>query len=207
MKRIVEVTCSLKDANEVIEKLVKGEGRDTKDLLVTIPIEIEDKREVYEALVNNPKILQWEVIQTEDISAEQINPKFEDIPTDEEPREDIGRAIILTRPVDLYKFIYLLSNIFIEYPALIPLTKTWETKYYSKLSNLSLNLDENFLNKCQVILDLIVGETVDRTGEIAKMVYDKLKSYWKKESGESDPNPGSYCKKAINDLLEDRKNG
>lgn len=207
MKRIVEVTCSLKDANEVIEGLVKEEGRDTKDLLVTIPIEIEDKREVYEALVNNPKILQWEVIQPEDISAEQVSPKVEDIPTDEEPREDIGRAIILTRPVDLYKFIYLLSEIFIETPALLPLTKTWETKYYSKLSNLSLKLDENLLNKCQVILDLIVGETIDRTGEIAMIVYNKLRGYQKESSGESEANPGSYCKKAINDLLDDRKNG
>lgn len=213
MKRIIEVTCSLENANEVIEGLIGD--RKTSDLLVTIPVEVEDRKEIYETLCSNPKILQWEIQkQKEEIQATEDNLKeneskpekstFEKFPTDDKLREDIGRVILTFRPADLYKFLYILSDIYAQYPSLIPLSKTWENKYYSILSNLTMTFNEDILNKCQVILDLYGESIINRTEEIAREVYNKIREDKKSKEESSDPNPFSIFKNIVNYLLTKR---
>lgn len=89
MSRIIAVTCSLKDANDVISGIL-AEGKNTEDLMVTIPIEVDDNPKHYHSLCHDPRVKHWDFcIEGGDFNYHEKDIEFTDSQLIEEEVSEI----------------------------------------------------------------------------------------------------------------------
>lgn len=215
MSRFIEITCSLKDANDVISEIL-GNGKSTEDLLITIPIEVEDRPKHYHSLCHDPRIKEWNFAlkssddsnysydQEKETDSKLLEKEISEVLKEEKsPKKEVEEELLLSpRGKDIYKFLWSFLSVYQHSPEVLPSTKLWKRLYLNSLTSMSASqINDKILKECDKIVEIGYTFICENIETISTMIWKYLKSL------PETMGKGEKFEKLVNYLLNDVVNG
>lgn len=198
MSKIVEVKCTLEDVNFVVNNIIPAD-KSTRDIEVTIPIEISNCSDTFKFLSTSDKVIDWRFAD-ENTEEEEIiiNPEKKEVKKD--TTEEKSDEILLSTGMDLYRFLTNTIKIFMEYPSIKMLSPTW-LKLYKEESQKPYTIYQDIFLQCNYLMNSTKEYFVDHFQNFCNNLRIKLsKDYEIDESS----NFSDILRSILNSLINDK---